>query len=180
MHLLTQDVPFDLIILHSQVKRPLLCVFPDGADNRFPGFVEKIVADNNKTTFTLNLNYKNKTVKGSLTYNGNSYEGEEIPMKDLTDNKVVTFRVGCATSERNLGSAHGRRAWFDNLKIFKSTLVEFEEDITEDTWLPEPTGIKNVETVKANDGAIYNLAGQKVSKSFKGLIIKNGKKYFVK
>jgi len=150
-----------------------------GKDDKNEGFA-KIVADNNKTTFTLNLNYKNKTVKGSLTYNGNSYEGEEIPMKDLTDNKVVTFRVGSAASERNLGSAHGRRAWFDNLKIFKSTLVEFEEDITEDTWLPEPTGIKNVETVKANDGAIYNLAGQKVSKSFKGLIIKNGKKYFVK
>ena len=31
-----------------------------------------------------------------------------------------------------------------------------------------------------NAGVIYNLAGQKVSKSFKGLIIKNGKKYFVK
>jgi hypothetical protein len=41
-----------------------------------------------------------------------------------------------------------------------------------------------IETVKAQtidlNGAIYNLAGQKVSNDFKGLVIKNGKKFVVK
>jgi len=36
--------------------------------------------------------------------------------------------------------------------------------------------IKPIKPVKA-DGAIYNLAGQKVCSSYKGIVIKNGKKY---
>ena len=38
------------------------------------------------------------------------------------------------------------------------------------------TAIKSVKAAKA-DGAIYNLAGQKVNASYKGVVIKNGKKY---
>ena len=39
-----------------------------------------------------------------------------------------------------------------------------------------------IQTVKktVTDGAIYNLAGQKVNASYKGVVIKNGKKYFQK
>ena len=45
-----------------------------------------------------------------------------------------------------------------------------------------PTGI---ETVKSNvdaiaNGAMFNLAGQRVAEGYKGLVIKNGKKYVVK
>jgi len=44
------------------------------------------------------------------------------------------------------------------------------------------TGIQEtVAPVKViNNGAIYNLAGQKVNESYKGIVIKNGKKYFQK
>jgi len=42
------------------------------------------------------------------------------------------------------------------------------------------TGISNIATEKASNSAIYNLAGQKVSNDFKGLVIKNGKKFVVK
>lgn len=42
-----------------------------------------------------------------------------------------------------------------------------------------PDAISNVKTDKANDG-IYNISGQKVSGSFRGIIIKNGKKVLVK
>ena len=45
----------------------------------------------------------------------------------------------------------------------------------------DPAGIINVkeDAVKA-DGAIYNLAGQRVSKDYKGIVVKNGKKFVVK
>ena len=45
----------------------------------------------------------------------------------------------------------------------------------------DPSGIINVKKdgVKA-DGAIYNLAGQRVSKDYKGIVVKNGKKYITK
>ncbi|MBQ7451510.1 MAG: hypothetical protein IJV60_03035, partial [Prevotella sp.] len=38
--------------------------------------------------------------------------------------------------------------------------------------------ITNVQSVKtANTDAIYNLAGQKVDSNYRGIVIKNGKKY---
>ena len=45
----------------------------------------------------------------------------------------------------------------------------------------DPSGIINVkeDAAKAN-GAIYNLAGQRVSKDYKGIVVKNGKKYITK
>ena len=39
------------------------------------------------------------------------------------------------------------------------------------------TGISSIEAASAQHGKIYNMAGQQVSSSFKGLVIKNGKKY---
>lgn len=39
------------------------------------------------------------------------------------------------------------------------------------------TGISTVEAASAKQGKIYNVAGQEVSASYKGLVIKNGKKY---
>lgn len=44
----------------------------------------------------------------------------------------------------------------------------------------ELTAIHNVKTAKAENGAIYNLAGQKVNASYKGVVIKDGKKYIQK
>ena len=35
---------------------------------------------------------------------------------------------------------------------------------------------KKVKTAKNGNGLIYNLAGQRVDNSYKGLVIKNGKK----
>ena len=42
------------------------------------------------------------------------------------------------------------------------------------------TAIKTVKTGKKFEGAIYNLAGQKVNASYKGVVIKEGKKYIQK
>lgn len=44
-----------------------------------------------------------------------------------------------------------------------------------------PTGISNVEaSASAKSSALYNLAGQQVSESYKGIVVKNGKKYLNK
>ncbi len=46
---------------------------------------------------------------------------------------------------------------------------------------PEATGIDNIKaTTVVRSNAIYNLAGQKVGAGYKGIIIKNGKKYIQK
>ena len=53
---------------------------------------------------------------------------------------------------------------------------------TEIQWLDIEafTGISAVKSEKAVDGAIYNMSGQRVSNNYKGLVIKNGKKYIAK
>lgn len=44
-----------------------------------------------------------------------------------------------------------------------------------------PTGIEEVvECLPAEDGIIYNIFGQKVDESYKGIVIKNGRKYIQK
>jgi hypothetical protein len=111
------------------------------------------------------------TTKGTCT-------GKVLPLNTvidetttIEDTKVAKFRLTSNYGSNNAGNYVGRRCWFDDLKAYK---------YPSQAEGPIDTAIETVETVKANDGAIYNLAGQKVSKSFKGLIIKNGKKYFVK
>ncbi len=50
-------------------------------------------------------------------------------------------------------------------------------------WLDDEgntTAIQKVETKSADNGAIYNLRGEKVNASYKGLVIKNGKKFIQK
>ena len=42
------------------------------------------------------------------------------------------------------------------------------------------TAIQNVKAATAKDGVRYNLAGQKVNASYKGVVIMNGKKYLQK
>ena len=44
----------------------------------------------------------------------------------------------------------------------------------------EPSAIKTVKAAKKFDGATYNLAGQKVNASYRGVVIKNGKKFIQK
>lgn len=44
----------------------------------------------------------------------------------------------------------------------------------------DPNGIKEIKTNKVTSNATYNLAGQRVSKDYKGIAIKNGQKFIVK
>jgi hypothetical protein len=48
------------------------------------------------------------------------------------------------------------------------------------TYEQVQTGIKSVETITIDDGAIYNLQGMKVKNPKKGIYIINGKKMVIK
>ena len=58
--------------------------------------------------------------------------------------------------------------------------VTVEGDGISKTIIGAGTGINRVNAEKVADNAIYNLAGQKVNASYKGVVIKNGKKFFQK
>lgn len=64
------------------------------------------------------------------------------------------------------------RAYFTGIPEGASAKLNFNDE--------ETTGITNVNAAESNDGTLYNLAGQKVNAAYKGIVIKNGKKYLVK
>lgn len=48
------------------------------------------------------------------------------------------------------------------------------------TTAPVTTGINGVEAVEGDNAPVYNVSGQRVGAAYKGLVIKNGKKYIQK
>jgi len=56
-----------------------------------------------------------------------------------------------------------------------STVAIYVDDITYS--LPRETAISAVDRDATTQGAVYNLAGQRVSESYKGLVVRDGKKY---
>ena len=64
------------------------------------------------------------------------------------------------------------RAYFTGIPQGASAKLNFDDEAT--------TGITNVNAAESNDDTLYNLAGQKVNAAYKGIVIKNGKKYLVK
>lgn len=113
------------------------------------------LTESNKTSFELIIDYINKKMWAtSVSASGT----QTTPAVEFDGRQFTSFVV---TS--NYANFNGRRSWFDNLKIEKVTY--------------DPTGVQGVTEVApaANDGAIYNVAGQKVSTLVKGQIyIKNG------
>ena len=55
--------------------------------------------------------------------------------------------------------------------------------LTKVEWIKvdTPTGISNATvTLATQDAKIYNLAGQRVTKSYRGVVVQNGKKFYQK
>lgn len=130
-----------------------------------------IVAESNKSSFTLVVDLKSGYAQGKLVNAKNgTCDGEAVPLNETAsgDKKITQFTV---TS--NYGTnAPARRCWFDNLKIYKYKSSG-------------NTGISDVvaaDKVAAN--AVYTISGMKVATGKqnlkKGLYIQNGKKFVVK
>ncbi len=126
-----------------------------------------ILTDKNKSSFDLIIDYKAKTMVGTITTTNGTCTGTPVALSTLADNKIATFAVG---SDYN---NEGRRCWFDDLVIYK---------YASQAAGPIDTGIATVDNaVKPATGAIYNLMGVRLnSKPAKGLYIMDGKKYMAK
>ena len=127
-----------------------------------------IAAESNKSSFDLVVDYKAKTLKGTVTNAKNgTCEGALMPWPAIEDSKIVKFVLGS-----NYGT-EARRCWFDNLKIFKYA--------SQATGPNEQVGIAAVNANIPATGAIYTLSGVQVKGApAKGLYIKDGKKFVVK
>lgn len=89
--------------------------------------------------------------------------------------KVQLFKGIDVSSYAGDGKSYYVTALFNN--IYKGAAELQPLTVTEEN----PTAINSVEkVVKANDGVIYNLNGQRLAQPMKGLNIRNGKKFIVK
>ena len=110
----------------------------------------------------------NETNDLKLYPNANEFEfelvgGKDVKSKDDEGNEVTTFEAADTYYTFQKYSGTG------NILI---SSIEFTPE--------SGTGINTVKVNTADNAAVYNLAGQKVSDSFKGIVIMNGKKMIQK
>lgn len=99
----------------------------------------------------------------------------ELNPKDASDATIYTL---------------DEKKYYTNIEVYANSLVEdlvkaerADAESSFDEYYPAinlPSSIETLPAVAKNDNAIYNLAGQRVSESYRGVVIQNGKKYYKK
>lgn len=150
-------------------------------------WMDKDVSDFNTIVFEI----ASVTGHGKITVQGkvigddgkeaDANEEIDLPASETASKFMVDLSKWTKVTQyayQNLNKPEGSEAEAD---IEESTIVVTKVYLTSKTVaeLGTSTGISNaVVAPKANPNApIYNLAGQKVSKSYKGVVIQNGKKF---
>ena len=108
----------------------------------------------------------------------------QVNMGDWTTNKQYVVPVTASDDFQEIevefpdfpDNATGAHVLFQPGRIPGTTIVKKVQVLHKGGG---ETGIKNVKAAKVN-GARYNLAGQKVDASYKGIVIQNGKKFIQK
>ena len=124
-----------------------------------------------------------KSIKKELTMPATKWDGTAVDAV-----KFLTFDLACIKEAntytfRNIkwylkGDVNEEGKTLENL-INETGTENFAKKIGAGTS-PVPTGIETVVTKTTGSAVIYNLAGQRVSKDYKGIVVKNGKKVVVK
>ena len=118
-----------------------------------------IAASSNATHFTIILDYGTGKMYCTTSGSKGTFLTDEVEFN--TEKKIGTFVLYSNYNNKD------RRCWFDNLKV-------------QNYAAGEPSGISSVAASTVADDAIYNIAGQKVGKSYKGIVVKNGQKFINK
>ena len=105
-----------------------------------------------------------------------------IPKNDNADIQTIAFNLAEIVEANDYTFKNFK--WYLKYETEGKTLENLINETGTDnfSWnVIDPSGIINVkeDAVKASS-AIYNLAGQRVSKDYKGIVVKDGKKFVVK
>lgn len=109
-----------------------------------------------------------------------SREENHSAVYDLTDESgnVVTA-PSCMSNDLSAKANDGNK--YDVKAIFDSVNDEGKPQLTLLGFYESASGITSVTRQESNsDATIYNMSGQRVGKSYKGLVVKAGKKYIAK
>ena len=98
---------------------------------------------------------------------------KEVPVVGNDDWQTleIEFPEYGGTTDENAAHVVFQNGWVVGTSVVKSVKV-YE--------VSEETAIQSVKKAAKANGAIYNLAGQKVNASYKGIVIKDGKKFIQK
>ena len=98
---------------------------------------------------------------------------KEVPVVGNDDWQTleIEFPEYGGTTDENAAHVVFQNGWVVGTSVVKSVKV-FE--------VGGETAIQSVKKAAKANGAIYNLAGQKVNASYKGIVIKDGKKFIQK
>lgn len=119
-----------------------------------------LIASNSNPWADLSVNI------GTFTLSGKNGKNVVWVNKD-TDGKYINTKEVIFTVRRAASTDAGKK---DNVR-YTQTVVNTSS---------VATGINNITVDNAKNGVRYNLAGQRVNESYKGVVIENGKKMIVK
>lgn len=162
------------------------CSLADGSFKMEEAFTEGkiipastgVLLNGNPGTYTFNVSSEAGTpvadnwLKGSdekaMTEGGERYYMLSLDAKNTAGS--VGFYWGVANGEAFTNGAHKAYLCVKDNATGAKTCYRFDGQTTaiDGTRTDKPT---------AADGVVYNLAGQRVDRSYKGVVIKNGKKY---
>lgn len=118
--------------------------------------------------------YVKFSAKGSAPTLG--IDGSEPPI--VANEGAATTCSGKTEADAVVFSATATKGGTAKIKESTSGMRLYAIGINKDP--NETTAIQTVKAAQATDGAVYNLAGQKVGNDFKGVVIKEGKKMLQK
>ena len=152
-----------------------------------------------KTSGTADVEYTTGVNLGGVAQDSRNFDGattpksrNEIKAYSGDDTYAVNVKPSATTKYviflKPLDETTFGWAEFTDTRIVKDGQFYLEADVPASAmrliWLDgseeEATAIKSVKKANAENGAIYNLAGQKVNAAYKGVVIKDGKKYIQK
>ena len=112
-------------------------------------------------------------------------DAEGIAYIKIEKEKTYEFDINKADNpyKGDTWDKHLRQIWTQDDGPEVSVKIEgiwFGTEAQLEAVLNGGTAIQQVKAGKAEDGARYNLAGQKVGASYKGIVIQNGKKFIQK
>ena len=147
----------------GQLWQPQTMVIPDGTFNlEEDGNYKVVVEAKFPTAGELQINMG--------TWASNDQTTVDVPASDDFQTVEIEFPGFAYTLE-------GCHLLFQNGDFLGTTIVKSVKVIDLDG---DPNGIEAVKANQLVNGAIFNLAGQKVNANYKGVVIQNGKKFIQK
>lgn len=148
--------------------------------------ISSVAASSNLACWITTANGSASTQKqeGMYTDNVTTSGDEQSFTATVTNTDIISITdAGIGLTDGETYILHGYFQVKDNDEnyYFAPNKDNHESFAIQFTYKETPTGINGISTDEADENEeIYNIAGQKVGKNYKGLVIKNGKKQIVK